>query len=97
MLPQQTELNPHTIKLEDDKQLLYGLIYSLRPMKLKTLKTFIKTYLKTGLIQSSKSPTDAFILLNKKPNSNFCLCVNYRKLNNLIIKIITYYPLSVNN
>ena len=60
-------------------------------MELKTLKTYIKTHLKTGFIQSSKFSTFASILFNKKPNDSFWLCINYWDLNNLIIN--NQYPL----
>ena len=50
VLPKRTELNEHVIDLENDKQPLYGPIYSLSPVELETLKTYIETYLKTGFI-----------------------------------------------
>ena len=60
-------------------------------MELETLKTYIKTHLKTGFIRPSKSPAGAPILFDKKPDGSFCLCVDYRGLNNLTIK--NQYPL----
>ena len=50
VLPERTNLNEHAIKLEDGKQLLYKPIYSLKPVKQETLKTYIETHLKTGFI-----------------------------------------------
>ena len=50
ILPERTELNEHVINLENGKQPPYGLIYSLGPIKLETLKTYINTHLKTGFI-----------------------------------------------
>ncbi len=38
------DLNKHIIKLVEGKQPLYIPIYGLVPRKLKTLKTYIKTY-----------------------------------------------------
>ena len=38
VLPKQIKINKHAIKLEKGKQPFYRLIYSLRPIKLKTLK-----------------------------------------------------------
>ena len=61
-------------------------MYSLGPVELKTLKTYIKIHLITGFIQPSKSPAGAPILINKKPDGNFCLYVNDHGLNNLSIK-----------
>ena len=91
VLPEQTELNEHAIELVDGKQPPYGPIYSLKPVELETLKTYIKTHLKTRFIWPSKFPTGAPILFNKKPDGSFCLCVDYWGLNNLTIK--NRYPL----
>ncbi len=55
-------------------------------MELEALKTYIETHLKTGFIRSSKSPTGAPILFDKKPDGSLRLCVNYQGLNNLTIK-----------
>ncbi len=60
-------------------------------MELETLKTYIETHLKTGFIRPSKSPADAPILFDKKPDGSLRLCVDYRGLNNLTIK--NRYPL----
>ena len=49
-LPENTGINKHAIKLQDGKQPPYGPIYSLGPMELETLKTYIETHLKTGFI-----------------------------------------------
>ena len=51
----------------------------------------MKTYLKTGFIQPSKSLASAPILFNKKPNNSFWFYVNYQSLNNLTVK--NQYPL----
>ena len=50
MLPERIELNEHVIDLENGKQPPYGPIYSLGPVELETLKTYIKTHLKTWFI-----------------------------------------------
>ena len=91
VLPERTELNEHAIDLEDGKQPPYGPIYSLGPVELETLKTYIETHLKTGFIRPSKSPAGAPILFDKKPDGSLRLCVDYRGLNNLTIK--NRYPL----
>ena len=91
VLPERTELNKHAIDLENGKQPPYGPIYSLGPIELETLKTYIKTHLKTGFIRPSKSPTDTPILFDKKLNGSFRLYVDYQGLNNLTIK--NRYPL----
>lgn len=88
-------MNEYTIKLIDGKQSFYRSIYTLSPIELKTLKTYIKTYLKTHFIQLSKFPANASILFDKKLDKSFCLCVNYWDLNNLTIK--NQYSLSLIN
>ena len=93
MLPERIELNKHAIDLEDDKQLPYKPIYSMGPVELETLKTYIETYLKTRFIQPSKSPAGAPILFDKKPDGNLRLYIDYQGLNNLTIK--NRYPLSL--
>lgn len=50
VLPEQIKLNKHAIKPENNKWPLYEPIYNLREIELKTLRAYIKTYLKTGFI-----------------------------------------------
>ncbi len=90
-LLEYTKINNHTIKLVDDWQPPYGLIYSLGPIELETLKAYIKNNLANGFIKPSKSPTRTLILFDKKPDSSLRLCVDYQGLNNQIIK--NQYPL----
>ena len=85
-LPENTSINKHAIKLQDGKQLLYRPIYSLGQVAMETLKTYIKTHLKTGFIWPSKSPANASILFNKKLDGTLWLCINYQGLNILTIK-----------
>lgn len=54
VLSKQTELNQYTIKLQDGKQPLYGPIYNLRLVELKTLKTYIETNQGNNFIQPFK-------------------------------------------
>ena len=49
----------------DDQQLLYSLIYYLRPIKLKMLKTYIENNLISGFIKSFKFPIKAPIFSDK--------------------------------
>ena len=55
MLPKHTKFNEYAIDLENGKQPPYGPIYSLGPVELETLKTYIETYLETRFIQPFKS------------------------------------------
>ncbi len=85
-LPENTGMNEHASELIESKQPPYGPIYALNLVELETLKTYIKTYFKTGFIRPSKSLAGAPILFDKKPDGSLCLCVDYRGLNNLTIK-----------
>ncbi len=49
-LPENTSLNEHALELVEGKQPPYGPIYTFSPVELETLKTYIKTHLKTGFI-----------------------------------------------
>ena len=79
-------INEHTIKLKEGKQSSFRSLYSLRSIKLETLKTYIKTNLTNNFIRLFKFFTRALILFDKKPNRSFRFCINYWNLNNLIIK-----------
>lgn len=88
-----SNINENTIDLEIGKQLFHGLIYSLALIKLKTLKTYIKTNLANSFIWPSKSCAEASNLFVQKLNGCFCLCVNYCSLNNFKIKNWYLLPL----
>ena len=75
--PENTRVNKYAIKLEKGKQPLFGPIYSLEPVELKTLKTYIKTNLANNFIRPFKSSAGAPILFNRKPDRSFRLCVDY--------------------
>ena len=74
-------------------QLHYQPIYILGPVEFETLKIYIKTNLANSFIRALKSLVSALILFIRKPNGSFCLCVNYRGLNNLTIKNRYLLPL----
>ena len=76
-LPENTGMNEHAIKLEEGKQPPFGPIYSLGPVELETLKTYIKTNLANGFIRPFMSPAGALILFNQKPDGSLRLCVDY--------------------
>ena len=85
-LPENTGINEHAIKLEEDKQPLFGPIYSLEPVELETLKTYIETNLANAFIWPSKSSARALIFFNRKPDGSLRLCVDYWGFNNITIK-----------
>ena len=86
ILPKQTSIIKHAIKLVDDKPPPEGPIYSPRPVKLKSLKIYLKINLTNGFIQPSKYFIGTSIFLFYKLNSSLLLYVNYNGLNNLQIK-----------
>lgn len=63
-LPEHSKKHDHTIELKENKQLLFGLMYSLSLVKLKTLKIYIKTNLVNDFIQLFKSFTGVHILFD---------------------------------
>lgn len=85
-LPKYTKINDHPIKLIDDQQPPYELIYSLELTELETLKTYIKTNLAKGFIRLFKSPAETPILFSWKSDGSFRLYVDYWGFNNLTIK-----------
>ncbi len=92
-LPERSDINEHAIDLEPGKQLPCGRIYSLGPLELETLKTYIEANLANAFIRPSKSPAGAPILFVRKLDGCVRLCVDYRGLNNLTIK--NRYPLTL--
>ena len=92
-LSKHTRIHDHPTNLLDDKQSLYGLIYSLEPVELETLKNYIKANSTSDFIRSSKSPASVLILFIQKKDSSLCLCINYLGLNNLTIKNCYLLPL----
>ncbi len=76
-LSKYMSINNHAIELVDDQQPLYGSIYNLDPVKLETLKVYIKNNLANEFIRPSKSVIGAFIFFDKKLDRKLRLCVNY--------------------
>ena len=76
-LLENTRINEYAIKLEESKQLLFSLIYSLKLVELEILKIYIKINLANSFIRSFKSPTRAHILFDRKLDKSLRLNVNY--------------------
>ena len=79
-------INKYIIEMKKGKQLLFRSIYRLRPVELKTLKTYIKNNLANGFICFFKSSIKALILFNRKSDNSFWFYANCQDLNNLTIK-----------
>ena len=63
----------------------------MAPIELKELKMQLEELLDKGFIRPSTSPWGAPILLVKKKYGTLRLCIDYRKLNRVIVK--NKYPL----
>ena len=85
-LPEHTRINEYITKLKKDKQPSFESIYSLKPIELETLKTYIETNLANKFICLFKSPAKALILFDWKPDKSLQLCINYQDLNSLTSK-----------
>lgn len=80
-LPKHTKINNYLINLFENKQLLYGQIYSLRPVKVEILKTYIKANLTSFFISPFQFSIGTLILFIWKKNCSFYLCIGYQELN----------------
>ena len=65
--------------------------YRMAPLELKELKTQLEELLSKGFICPSTSPWGALVLFVKKKDDTLRLCIDYRKLNRVIVK--NKYPL----
>ena len=76
----------HEIKLVDDKKFTKQFIYSLSAEKLDALWQYLKENMQKKFIKESQSSAEYSILFISKLNESLRLCVNYRALNNIMIK-----------
>lgn len=71
------KMNDVDVNFIDGKQLFYGLLYSLKPIKLETLMMYIKTNLANGFIKTCQSLIDAwFLLFESLMAISTCLLIN---------------------
>ena len=84
-LPKHQTWN-HEIILELSKTFTFELIYALFEKKLKILREYLNENLKKKFIKKSKSSIKYSILFILKKDETLRLCVDYRKLNEVIIK-----------
>ena len=81
----------YEIKLEEDYQPPYSLIYPLSTPELQVLREYLHNNLAKRFIQYSTSSTSTPILFVKKKDGSLQLCINYCRLNLLTKK--NWYPL----
>jgi len=77
-----SELPPHhdydlKIDLEEGTSPPLGTLYSLSPVELSALRTFIDENLNTGFIHPTTSSHAALVLFIKKKDGSLCLCVDF--------------------
>ena len=70
--------------------------FRLSAVELAELKKQLDELLAAGFIQPSKSPFGAPILFVKKKDGTMRMCVDYRALNNITIRIVIHYLVSMN-
>jgi len=86
-----SELPPHRnydlkIELEEGTSPPLGTLYSLSPVELSALQTFINKNLNTGFICPTASSHVAPVLFVKKKDGSLCLCIDFRGLNKITKK-----------
>ena len=81
----------HEIKLQKKKYLKKKLIYLLFTDKLDELRRYLNKNKKMRLIWELQSPAEYLIIFIPKKDRKLRLCINYWKLNDIIIK--NSYPL----
>src|SRR5450432_296828 len=74
------------IQLENGKSPPFGPIYLLSENELKVLRSYIDEKLAKGLIRESQSSAGAPVMFVPKKDGKLRLCVDYRKLNEIIVK-----------
>ena len=83
----------HDIVLELGTSPPHQPIYNLLEQELKVLQEYIKTALNKGWIQPSTSPTGAPIIFVPKKDGSLQLCIDYCRLNSIIVKNCYLLPL----
>ena len=81
----------HIIRMQPGTQPPARLLYGMSRNELKVLKKYLEDNLSKEYIRAFSSPAAAHVLFVKKPGGGLRFCVDYRGLNELIIK--NKYPL----
>ena len=81
-----------TIELHPSTSPISMTPHRMAPVELQELKVQLQELLDMGFIRPSTSPWGAPVLFSKKKDKTLWLCIDYRQLNRVTIKI--WYPLS---
>ena len=76
----------HEIKLILKMKFMFGFLYAFFEIELKKFRNYLNKELKRGIIKKSTSKTEYPILFTSKKNKKLRLCVDYWKLNDIMIK-----------
>ncbi len=80
------DFHDHVIEILSSRDSFFDSIYNLSTIELKILKNYIDEYMKKSFIIEFVSFAKILILFVKKTNDKLRLCVNYKELNEIIIK-----------
>ena len=80
------QVTDHAIKLKSDTESSYIHIYNMFSAELKTLKNYINNFLIKKWIHKFQNLTDIFIFFISKKSNELHFCIDYYKLNIIIIK-----------
>ncbi|KAL0413713.1 UNVERIFIED_CONTAM: RNA-directed DNA polymerase [Sesamum radiatum] len=67
--------------------------YRMSQPKLVELRKQLKDMLKSGIINTARSPYGVLVLFQKKANGSLCMCCDYRALNKITVKNKCLIPL----
>ena len=81
----------HHIKLVEGAEAPWGPLYGMAEQELRGLREWLDKQVAAGKIMKSNSSAGAPILLVKKPDGSFRLCVDYHALNKVTVN--NRYPL----
>ena len=76
----------HTIELKEEGRLPKSMPYPLTPLKKEEIHKQVKELLEKDFIVPSKSPASSPVVLVKKKDNTWRLCIDYRKLNDVTVK-----------
>jgi hypothetical protein len=79
------------IQLQEGAQIPASPVHKLSPALVEQLRKMLQELLHDGLIIPSTSPFAAPLLMVKKPDGSYRICIDYRKLNAVTVK--DRYPL----
>ena len=79
------------IELAPGTEPIFIVPYRMAPTELKELKVQMEELLSKGFVKTSTSPWGAPVLFVKKKDGSLRLCIDYRQLNKVTIRI--QYPL----